>query len=81
MRDSLEQAPPEKSEKILQNFENQAPTTATVETEEGEILEVIFDPVLNSYFDPKTNTYYDLRGEESGTDTQAKHPTVQWNNY
>lgn len=54
LRDSLEQAPPDKSERILKTFENQAPTTATVETEEGEILEVIFDPVLNSYFDPKS---------------------------
>ena len=28
--------------------------------ENDEILELMFDPVLNCYFDPKTNKYYEL---------------------
>ena len=33
---------------------------ATVENEEGESVEVLFDPVLKCYYDPKSNTYYEL---------------------
>ncbi len=33
---------------------------ATVENEEGETLEVLYDPILKCYYDPKTNTYYEM---------------------
>jgi len=32
-----------------------------VENEDGEILEVVYDPVVKCYYDPKTNNYYDLK--------------------
>lgn len=33
---------------------------ATVENEEGETLEVLYDPILKCYYEPKSNTYYEL---------------------
>ena len=33
---------------------------ATVENEEGETLEVLYDPIFKCYYDPKTNTYYEM---------------------
>jgi hypothetical protein len=32
-----------------------------VENEEGETVDVLFDPVMKCYYDPKTNTYYELK--------------------
>ena len=34
---------------------------ATVENEEGEVLDVIYDPVLKCYYHPRSNSYYDLK--------------------
>ncbi len=50
LRDSLEDSDPEKS----------PPSKATVENGEGEVLEVIYDPVLKCYYDPKSNSYYEI---------------------
>jgi hypothetical protein len=61
LRDSLEQAPPAKTAEIITTIERSPPTKATVENEEGEILEVVYDPVIKCYYDPKTNSYYDLK--------------------
>ncbi len=33
---------------------------ATVENEDGETLEVLYDPILKCYYEPKSNTYYEL---------------------
>jgi hypothetical protein len=33
---------------------------ASVQNEEGETLEVLYDPILKCYYDPRTNTYYEL---------------------
>lgn len=37
------------------------PSKATVENEDGEVIEVIYDPILKSFYDPKSNTYYELK--------------------
>lgn len=37
------------------------PQNATVENEDGDLLEVILDPILQCYYDPKSNTYYELK--------------------
>lgn len=31
--------------------------------DEGNMLEVIYDPVLNCYYDPQTNSYYELKSQ------------------
>ena len=31
------------------------------ETDEEEMLDLMYDPCLNCYFDPKTGKYYELR--------------------
>ena len=33
---------------------------STVENEEGEKIEVLYDPILKCYYEPKSNTYYEL---------------------
>jgi hypothetical protein len=37
------------------------PSKATVENEDGVVLDVIYDPVLKCYYHPRTNSYYDLK--------------------
>ena len=37
------------------------PPKATVENEEGELLEVIYDPILKAFYEPRSNTYYELK--------------------
>lgn len=32
-----------------------------VENEEGEMLDVLYDPILGCYYDPKSNSYYELK--------------------
>lgn len=39
---------------------------ATVENEDGETLEVVYDPILKCYYDPKTNTYYEMNAVNGG---------------
>ena len=64
IRDSIEQAPPGKTAEIITSIERSHPTKATVENEDGEILEVVYDPVIKCYYDEKTNNYYDLKEEQ-----------------
>ena len=48
---------------IKKSSEHNPPQTgekATVENEEGETLEVLYDPILKCYYEPKSNTYYEL---------------------
>lgn len=47
--------------KSHQELPNDLPSKATVENEDGDLLEVIFDPVLKCYYDPKTNSYYEIK--------------------
>lgn len=42
---------------------NILPPKATVENEDGEVLDVIYDPILQCYYDPRTNSYYTLKDE------------------
>ena len=37
------------------------PMKAQVENVDGDILDVIYDPVLHCYYDPKKNDYYELK--------------------
>lgn len=39
---------------------NPTPAKATVENDDGDVLEVIYDPVHQCYYDPKSNCYYEL---------------------
>ena len=40
--------------------EEEQPKTKVV-NEEGQLCEVIFDPVLKCYYEPKTNVYYQVK--------------------
>ena len=31
---------------------------AVVENEDGEVLDVVYDPVLKCYYEPRSNSYY-----------------------
>lgn len=44
----------------MENLDN-IPPKATVENEDGEIIEVIYDPILKAFYEPRTNTYYELK--------------------
>lgn len=58
LRDSLENPLPPK--KIALTSETDG-NKVSVENEEGETVEVLFDPILKCYYDPKSNTYYELK--------------------
>jgi len=69
LRDSLEDLGDEmQKSKIADDIDSSSMTKAseikegkaTVENEEGETLEVLYDPILKCYYDPKTNTYYEM---------------------
>ena len=36
-------------------------STTTGDTDEEEMLDLLYDPCLNCYFDPKTGKYYELK--------------------
>ena len=36
-------------------------STTGIETDEEEMLDLMYDPCLNCYFDPKTGKYYELK--------------------
>lgn len=59
LRDSLEELPPTN----LERQDPSPPKRALAETEEGEQVEVVFDPVLRCYYDPVSHQHYDLRGD------------------
>eukprot|EP00347_Sterkiella_histriomuscorum_P019798 403340256 len=64
LRDSLDQTiPSQNTNKNLYSL-SKFPSQAKVENEEGDIVEVMFDPILQCYYDPKTNTYYELKQQQ-----------------
>ena len=54
MRDSLDELP----SGVL---DESPPSKATVENENGEVIDVVYDPVLRCYYDPHSNSYYDMK--------------------
>ena len=60
LRDSLENLDDVLNKQPVTNSVNQIGKKATVENEDGETLEVLYDPILKCYYEPKSNTYYEL---------------------
>jgi hypothetical protein len=56
LRDSLEEAPPG----VFGQDTPSPPAKAVAENEHGEMINVVFDPVMKCYYDPSSNVYYDL---------------------
>ena len=62
LRDSLDDfgISPQNQDSVVKGGSS-PPPKAQVENEDGEVLDVVFDPVLKCYYHPQTNSYYDLK--------------------
>jgi hypothetical protein len=60
LRDSLENLDEVLNKQPVTNSVSDVGKKATVENEDGETLEVLYDPILKCYYEPKSNTYYEL---------------------
>lgn len=61
LRDSLEHPLPQRKMASQLSEPEASGGRVNVENEEGETVEVLFDPILGCYYDPKSNTYYELK--------------------
>ena len=60
-QDSLDELPQHINQMLDQSSAKKEENKTKVVNEDGQLCEVIFDPVLKCYYEPQTNVYYQVK--------------------